>query len=270
MTLAVPDHFKSILNERLSVQPWMDAQLSRLPGVKPLGDTSWLIRDAVFEQQMAYRDYLLETHRACVFQTLAGHEDVFEEVRDIVIADCGFGLHGSDISRPDGIHINKDADHPLVIAGRLTQLDLCVLADIEGIYRVIGAVLCFPSSWTLSQKIGRSLGDIHSPVDEYNAAIDKSVNRMLRAVTVNRPLWRANNLIYTDPDLHQPRPEGVAKPIHPTAPRFVRVERQSFVRLPKTGAVIFGIHTSIVPAQTLTKESHSALAAIKPNVKPKP
>ena len=265
---AVPEHFKSILNERLSVQPWMDAQLSRLPGVKPLGNDPWIIQDAAFERQMAYRDYLLEMRRQSVFQTLQGYDnvfdDVFDELRDTVILESGYVTDGDYSQRPDGVIINVCSDHPLVIAGRLTQMDLCVLAAIDGTYCLVGAVLCFPSSWTLSQKIGRSLASIHIPVDEYDAAIDRSVNRMLGVVSVGRPLWRANNLIYTDPDLHQPRAEGVAKPIHPTAPRYVRVERQSFVRLPRSGAVVFAIHSSIVPASNLSQKSFAALAQVKP------
>ena len=89
---------------------------------------------------------------------------------------------------------------------------------------------------------------------------------MLSAIRVDQPLGRANFLIYTDPELHQPRSEGIAKPIDPKAPRYVRVERQTFRRLPETLAVIFTIHTFVVPASILSAEDHAALAKLKPDL----
>ena len=82
----------------------------------------------------------------------------------------------------------------------------------------------------------------------------------------DRPLGRANFLIYTDPELHQPRGEGIDKPIDPNAPRYIRVERQSFRRLPETHAVVFAIHTYVVAEDSLSDEEHAALAVFKPEL----
>ena len=86
-----------------------------------------------------------------------------------------------------------------------------------------------------------------------------TVERMLSAIRVEQPLGRANFLIYTDPELHQPRGEGIGKPIDPTAPRYIRVERQTFRRLPETLAVVFAIHTYVVPETILSIEEHKLL-----------
>jgi len=98
--------------------------------------------------------------------------------------------------------------------------------------------------------------------------VSNTVERMLSAIRVEQPLGRANFLIYTDPELHQPREEGIAKPIDLTAPRYVRVERQTFRRLPETLAIIFAIHTFIVPASQLSAEEYAALARLKPDLIP--
>jgi hypothetical protein len=125
--------------------------------------------------------------------------------------------------------------------------------------------MCFPSSWDVREKIGRSIASIHKPVPEFSP-VSSIVERMLSAIRIEQPLGRANFLIYTDPELHQPRGEGISKPIDPEAPRYIRVERQTFRRLPKTLAVVFAIHTYIVAESTLRREEHAALAAFKPEL----
>lgn len=246
----------------------MDPQLSRLPGVKPLDMADWLLRDEVFAAQMAYRDALLSSRRADVFACLPEAQDAAGELCAHIVPHCGYGGDSERLTRPDGVEIALASDHPLIIAARLVQMDLCILQPRDGVYHLTAAALCFPSSWMLREKIGRSLSSIHSPVGEYDGKVASSVDRMFGAIAADRPLWRANNLIYTDPELHQPRAEGIAKPIHPTAPRYVRVERQSFLRLPATGVVVFGIHTSLVPASHLSKDSFTALAQVKPDLLP--
>ena len=34
----------------------------------------------------------------------------------------------------------------------------------DGLYRLIGGVLCFPSSWVLRDKLGRPISEVHGPV----------------------------------------------------------------------------------------------------------
>ena len=41
-----------------------------------------------------------------------------------------------------------------------------------------GAVLCFPSSWTLSEKLGKPLLRIHMPVASYDSQMGARVQRM--------------------------------------------------------------------------------------------
>ena len=145
------------------------------------------------------------------------------------------------------------------------QEDLCILQKQGNQHVLTAAVMCFPSSWDVRQKIGRSIASIHGPVPEFSD-VSTTVERMLSAIRVEQPLGRANFLIYTDPELHQPRGEGIDKPIDPDAPRYIRVERQTFRRLPETLAVVFAIHTYVVPESILSAEEHAALARFKPEL----
>jgi len=58
----------------------------------------------------------------------------------------------------------------------------------------------------------------------------------------------------------------MSKNIHFFTPRYIRVERQTFRRLPKTLAVVFAIHTYIVPESALSPEEHAALSEFKPEL----
>ena len=261
-----PAQFSKILNDQLSVQAWLNPRLSSLPGVQPLSRADWLLHDEVFAAQMAYRDWLLEHRREAVFAQTEPASEAAEELRDLIIDECSFERNGDIIQRADGVRVDVSADTALVTAARLTQTDLCILQDADEEHILAAGVLCFPSSWTLAQKIGRSLASIHSSVDDYDERVATSVQRMFKAIRIEQPLWRANFLIYTDAQLHQPRAEGIAKPMDKDAPPYVRVERQSFRRLPKSLAVVFGIHTSVVSATTLSKDEYEVLRRFKPEL----
>ncbi|MEO1407017.1 MAG: DUF3445 domain-containing protein, partial [Pseudomonadota bacterium] len=171
------------------------------------------------------------------------------------------------IVRQDGAKVHLNDDHPLLIAGRLAQEDFCILERRRGRYVLTAAVLCFPASWTLSEKMGRSIAGLHAPVEAFEAQLDKRIKRIFEALLPDTILMRGNALIYTDPDLHQPRSEGTVRSVDPSAPRWVRMERQTLRRLPRSEAVVFGIHTSLVPAETLPTDAFNALAVLKPELR---
>ena len=200
---------------------------------------------------MAYRHDLLASQTEAVFGVIDGSNEACAELRDLICKDKR--------TKP------LADEHPLINAARQVQEDLCVLQKQGNHHLLTAAVLCFPSSWDFREKLGRSIESIHAPVPEYSN-VSGTVERMLSSIRVDQPLGRANFLIYTDPELHQPRPEGIAKPLDLNAPRYVRVERQTFRRLPKTLAVIFAIHSFVVPASTLSIKAHTALAKLKPEL----
>ena len=241
-----------LLNSHLPVKAWLDPQTSRLPGVQPVATKDWLTRSDTYDAQIRYRRELMHTKREAVFQALPIAENACHELRDIICTEGG--------------HPRLDIGHPLLDAASHVQEDLCILQEQGDHHALTAAVMCFPSSWDVRQKIGRSIASIHQPAPEFSP-VANIVERMLSAIRIEQPLGRANFLIYTDPELHQPRGEGISKPIDPNGPRYIRVERQSFRRLPKTLAVVFAIHTYVVSEETLSPEEHSILTSFKPELR---
>lgn len=241
----------------LPIKPWMSRATKRLPGIQPVAEGEWLERDDAYAAQMAYRDSLIFDRRDEVFREVPESRPAQMELLETVLAELGAGyvLQGEAIIRPDGVSVRLKDEPPLILAAKLVQEDLLLL-DMTAEPTLNAAVLCFPASWTLDEKFGGGLMGIHDYVDEYSDDMAKRVERLFIALRPEQPLWRANFLRYEDAELHQPRRVGEDKPA-PEAGGFVRVERQTLRKLPKTGAVVFGIHTYVVPWGLLTPDEQA-------------
>ncbi len=252
-----------ILQDRLPHLPWMDPRTRRLPGILPVDGKDWLRLDMAYGPQMALRDRLIAAQESAVHALLpeakAAADELYTATLDWLHDAPGFAFTSSStLRRPDGVTVDLNPDQPLLTLGRLVQEDLCILQRQGDEYRLTGAILCFPASWTLAQKIGRPMTGIHDPVDVYDTDLAKRVNRLFDAIRPEQPLWRMNYLTYDDHVLHQPRHEGEKRP-QPTDHVYIRCERQCLVRLPVTQAVVFTIHTYVVDAGSVTPTELAAL-----------
>jgi dimethylamine monooxygenase subunit A len=224
---------------------------------RPLDLDTWLVVDEHFEADMAEKSRLLSTEpgrAACV----AMQTD--DEAEANVEASCKELLerihhHQRAKQTADGSPRAVDVPpglSPIDEAGRLTQEDWCVLLQSRraGPYVLRAASLCFPNRWRLSEKLGHPISAIHEPVPLYAEQIAAATDALIARVTVDRPVWRINWSITDDPRLHQPSGHfdpgaGTRVVSEVGSDVFLRIERQTLIRLPETGAVIFGIRTLI-------------------------
>ena len=223
-----------------------------LPGIQPCNGTDWLTIDAAYVPQMAERERLLSERPKDVLAVLPEAEkparELLEQVLVLLAERRDFDVGRNTVARPDGHVVALDRSNPLATLGQLVTEDLCILQKSGAFHVLTGAVLCFPAGWTLTEKIGRPLTDIHDPVAEYDTSLARRVQRLFDGVQVGRPIWRANLLRYDDPALFQPRKEGDPRHARDDDAPFERSERQVIFRLPKSDAVIFTIHTSVARA----------------------
>ncbi len=222
-----------------------------LPGTQPVQDGDWLWVDECYGAQMAYRDQLIAERFDAVHYMGVGCLAAGQELLSTVLGNLqkqnGFSVSEGHVQRPDGVVVALDWNQPLATVGRIAQADYCILQKPEGApeHVLTGAILCFPSSWTLAEKAGRPLMSIHIPVPEYDENIGKRVQRLFDGVQPDRPIWRANQLWHGFANLHQPKSERDPRRSYgPDAP-FFRSERQVIMRLPETRAVVFSIHTFV-------------------------
>ncbi|WP_244628232.1 heme-dependent oxidative N-demethylase family protein [Stappia taiwanensis] len=142
-------------------------------------------------------------------------------------------------------------DRPLELAARLVQEDLALMRRSPRGYRLVAAALCFPSSWSLAEKFGGTMRQIHETVPGFNdGRMGPMVARIFDNLAVDRPSWRLNWSLYTGPALHRPvarRLDDAALDVAPSKSEgmdtglHVRVERQTLRRLPESGDILFTI-----------------------------
>ena len=252
-----------ILHQRLPFAPWGDVRTRRLPGILPMAPGDWLRVDEAFGGQMALRDRLIAERREAVQALDAAAEPAALELLDRVLVELpglGYRVEVTEVLRPDGVRVAIDREAPLITLGHLCQNDFCLMEKRGAEHVLTGAILCFPASWTLAEKFLRPMVGIHGTVPVYDDELARRVQRLFDMIRVEQPLWRVNALHYEDAELFHPRSEQEPRRKPQGLGGFIRSERQCFVKLPLSGAVVFSIHTYLIRDESLTAEQATALA----------
>ncbi|MBY8975486.1 DUF3445 domain-containing protein [Rhodobacteraceae bacterium NNCM2] len=240
--------------------PFMEPRTARPPGLSPMTAAEWTPVDPDFAAQMAYREQILARDRDLVLQVTPGVEPLVEDLYDELLASLatrpGYRVGEGSVTRPDGAQIPLDRAAPYDTINRLVADDFCILTPdaASGEYRLVAGLLCFPSRWLLSEKMGNPLTAIHAPVPDYDEVLAKRVNRVFEAIRPGKAMVRVNWLVHPTAELHLPLglSDKLFDPRIAVERVYLRTERQTLTRLDRTGAVVFSIKTSICPLEALT------------------
>lgn len=253
----------AILQSALPFTPWADTALRRMPGIQPVAAGQWLQIDDAYAAQLVEKRRLMTTRPQDVLALDQGARGAADELLLRVLDELrnkdGFWVTADAVMRPDGEQVALDYSRPLQTLGQLVQEDFCILQKQGDEHVLTGALLCFPASWTLNEKFMQPLTLIHVPVDSYDGDMAKRVQRMFDMVRPEQPLWRANALFYVDPTLYQPRSVRDARVQDRQAATYVRSERQTILRLAKSDAIVFSIHTYLIRREDLNADQAAAL-----------
>ena len=153
---------------------------------------------------------------------------------------------------------------PLDWVGRQVVEDLILLSGDAGAgFPVIAGQLCFPNDWSLPDKLGRPVLEVHAPVPGFAHQAGEATLRLLERLRPGRPVWRANWAIRAT-DALDLSPRAGPVPVDDVdagnagETLVVRVERQTLSRLPGTGAILFTIHTRSRPLDMVAGEPERA------------
>lgn len=145
------------------------------------------------------------------------------------------------------------ADDSLLALGCGWEPDFVLLSLGDHGPIVEGGVVCFPSSWSLREKLGRTLVETHAPVPNLNdglaARIVTALRKLPRASAWERDNW---GLVRTPemnrhPTLGRRRFDAAARPEE----AWLRVEHQILFKLPQTEGILFGIRLTHVALREL-------------------
>ncbi len=235
-------------------------------GLKPLDLADWIETDEHFDAYIAEKRRLYATIPGKVFVEEPDTRGAQGEVLDLLRAHIG---------ATSGPRADPSAQPPLQTASLLVQEDLILMRrGVDG-WRLAAGSLCFPSSWSLVEKFGHPLQDIHGPVPGFGPGtrMAEIIGRMFDSLKVEQPMLRFNWSVQAGDAFYHPlsnegRTERATK--RPArfaddtalARAFVRVERQTLRKLPVSGDILFTIRIHLDPMTVLARHpDRGALAA---------
>ncbi|MDX8438628.1 heme-dependent oxidative N-demethylase family protein [Mesorhizobium australafricanum] len=251
-------------------------------GLKPLEFDRWIEVDEFLLPHLAEKQRLYTQIPQKVFVEEDGTRDAQREVLDLLIehleaahpgthrrAGAGpVGFEGAIDRLPPGLR-----EAPLAKASLLVQEDLILMRRDERGWRLAAGSLCFPSSWSLQEKFGKPLQEIHEPVPGFGPGTRPAelINRMfdgLQGQAVERFNWsiQADDTLYhplsnierIDRATNRPSrfPDGDVN-----AHAFIRVERQTLRKLPASRDILFTIRIHLDPLKVLIRHPDRATLA---------
>ncbi|MET3518752.1 heme-dependent oxidative N-demethylase family protein [Mesorhizobium abyssinicae] len=252
-------------------------------GLKPLGLDQWLDVDENLPAHLAEKRRLYAEIPEKVFVEEGGTREAQQEVLDLVVAYLA--------AKHPGTHRGMSADvevigaesgggptaalreAPLVKASLLVQEDLILMRRDESGWRLAAGSLCFPSSWSLTEKFGKPLQQIHAPVPGFGPGTRPAdlINRMfdgLQGQAVERYNWsiQAGDALYHPLSNLQRIDRATNRPsrFHDgdvDAHAFIRVERQTLRKLPASRDILFTIRIHLDPLKVLARHPDRATLA---------
>jgi hypothetical protein len=133
--------------------------------------------------------------------------------------------------------------------GQRWEPDYLLLKRGAGESRLVCGCVCFPSSWSLEEKIGRPIEEIHAAVPGLNGAIGKQIATFLDRLKPGISWTRSNWGLSRSPERNQ-HPSRNTPRLNPNVTLdevFFRVEEQSLVALPRSTGILFGIRVKVFP-----------------------
>ncbi|GAD94298.1 conserved hypothetical protein [Paecilomyces variotii No. 5] len=249
--------------------------------VRKLDQHNWLTMDKNYMEEHQVRVRLLELERPKVFQCLPeSREACTEALREVVTFLCErypWMFEQTQTEKEMTVHNKKTGEtfvfggsnnsmEPLEVAVRLSMEDLSILlknADDE--YYLAASGSLFPVGWAVAERIGWTVAQLHSPVPLWREQVSASVSKFLARLTPESPMERSNYFV----ELKGPneglystlfRPDGLSEASQNPRARdiIIRRERQTFRKLPQSGALLFGVKTTLTPLDELpTEELHN-------------
>ena len=239
-------------------------------GLRPLDLSDWIEVDGRYEAYIAEKQRLYATIPERVFveeeDTQAAQREVLDGLAEHLSADASrlFATPQQKALFDANLAAARDGSAaPLRAASLLVQEDLILMRRGENGWRLVAGSLCFPSSWSLLEKFGRPLHEIHTPVPAFGPGtrMAELIHRMFDNLQ-GQGVQRFNWSIQANADLYHPlsnvaridratnRPSKFPD-LEAAARAFIRVERQTLRKLPISGDILFTIRIHLDPLSVL-------------------
>jgi hypothetical protein len=264
------------MNNTFAYPPPNDGKPFRLNmGLRELDVQNWIEGGPDLSSQLNERNKIFIENRNQVFQLEAGHEMAATIFAEQIITNLGqyhpdYAVAGPTVRHiPTKIEVDITEDHPFIQLAKVIAEDLCLLYSDHGKWRLVAAVVIFPSRWNLLEKIGKNIDDIHIPVPGYDQALKPFMSETFNKVRVDRPVWRKNWSLHESSLLHEP---FYAENKVPAKEYWWRTERQTLTASSDKKYLLFTIRNRSEPLIWIKSDPESAkqfattLASLSPQM----
>lgn len=256
-------------------QPYVAGAFRWRLGLRPLDVADWIEIDEDHPRDVGRKDELMRLRSATVNVAMEDTEpegrEVLEALSDHLVRRWPMRFSCTDQVLHDAQqntswNLTDTSEHPLFTAGRLVQEDLALLVERDGRLVFGAGTVCFPNRWDLRSKIGLPLSQVHSPVARLNEQLESPIDAFIDRLTPDKSFWRLGWGVLDTGDPYTPL-DGSATPSmpipavgDPSVPDalFLRVERETLRRFPRTSCVLFTIRTYIRPLRHLAGRPEDA------------
>jgi hypothetical protein len=240
-------------------------------GLKPLDPATWIEFDSDLQAYLDEKRRLYATIPEKVFVEEPDTRPAQQEVLDMLVEHVETKLPA--LASPER-EVAAEAlakaraagpdVPPLKAASLMVPEDLILMRRGEDGWRLAAGSLCFPSSWSLQEKFGHALEEIHAPVPGFGRGTRNAdlIHRMFDRLhqPVERMNWslQAGRVLYYPLSAAQRIDRATRRPskfteAHIAAQVFIRVERQTLRKLPRSGDILFTIRIYIDPLTQIEK-----------------
>ncbi|KAK5330655.1 hypothetical protein LTR70_000485 [Exophiala xenobiotica] len=158
-------------------------------------------------------------------------------------------------------------EDPIQTCARLTQDDLAIMLERpDGQYYLLSGAILLAGFWRLSDKFGMPLSEIHTSGDvpQFKTRLEKGMMNFFRRIKPEEMVARNNYFLQVDDDLAWSWSIGgeddeevswnTAEKDRAIEHHYLRTERQTLRRLPRSGGVVFTIRTYFLPVTEICGE----------------
>ncbi len=233
-------------------------------GLRSLDRAQWLEAGQDLLEQIPERAHLASQQKSVVYQELPGHFDAIDELNYRIVGNLSeFHSQNYRFTKdaithiPSNVTSNIKSQPPLLAVATIIGEDLVVLHRENGEWVIVAGAVLFPSRWKLSEKIGKGMDAVHTPVPGFATALAPYMTATFDKITAERPAWRKNWSLHSTKDLHQPIS------IHADAEPedyWWRTERQTLTRSIDDDYMFFTIRNRVEPLRWIKEEPEASLA----------
>jgi hypothetical protein len=279
------------MNDRLAVssalpvhRPYLSSGTVFQIGTRPMDPAQWLAIGPDHGSFLREKRARLQANPLPFYRTTPGSLPAQLELRDRVVAHLL--AHQTDVfSMADGRLVDcvEGTAHeldgrgvePLALISQFLEEDFILLQQVDGQDQITAASNAYSSSGRIVSSVGRSIPWAHKFVPTLNDQLGPRIDRVLGNIKVDAPVERFNWLL--TPIASRLFPEDphaantaavdnintalVEDPSRAGEILWIRVERQTLLRLPESGALAFSIYTYSDPLSSIAGD-HESLAAM--------